>query len=172
MIRDLGLKRTSRRLHLAASTASLHDHSDQGQHGSQGEADESQEDLPRLGRVAKRLSGQELPILTLHGGHDGADLLHEVELPAGEDPLERRVSGPLTSHPDRLAELDERFCNERHEGIEEPTGPEKYNINRDAEVTVILYKERVVKANHCFAKGKLSEKDVEMVSAEIGKLVK
>jgi hypothetical protein len=56
--------------------------------------------------------------------------------------------------------------------IEEPAGPEKYNINRDAEVTVILYKERVVQANHSFAKGKLTEKDIETVSAEIGKLVK
>jgi hypothetical protein len=56
--------------------------------------------------------------------------------------------------------------------IEEPAGPEKYDINRDAEVTVILYKERVVKANHSFAKGKLTERDVETVSAAIGKLVK
>ena len=30
-------------------------------------------------------------------------------------------------------------------------------------MTVILYKERVVKANHSFAKGKLTEKDIEMV---------
>ncbi len=56
--------------------------------------------------------------------------------------------------------------------IEEPAGPEKYNINRDAEVTVVLYKERVVKSNHSFAKGKLTEKDIETVSAEIAKLVK
>ena len=56
--------------------------------------------------------------------------------------------------------------------IEEPAGPEKYKINRDAEVTVVLYKERVVKANHSFAKGKLTDKDVETVSAEIAKLVK
>ena len=56
--------------------------------------------------------------------------------------------------------------------IEEPAGPEKYNINRNAEVTVVLYKERVGKANHSFAKGKLTEKDVEMVSAEIAQLVK
>lgn len=56
--------------------------------------------------------------------------------------------------------------------IEEPAGPEKYNINRDAEVTVVLYKERVVKVNRSFAKGKLTEKDVEAVSAEIAKLVK
>jgi hypothetical protein len=36
----------------------------------------------------------------------------------------------------------------------------------------VLYKERVVKANHSFAKGKLSEKDVDAVAADIAKLVK
>lgn len=56
--------------------------------------------------------------------------------------------------------------------IDEPAGPDKYNISKDADVTVVLYKERVVKANHTFAKGQLSDKDIDMVSAEIAKLVK
>jgi hypothetical protein len=56
--------------------------------------------------------------------------------------------------------------------IEEPAGPEKYNINRDAEITVLLYKERVVKANHSFGKGQLTEKDVDKVSAELARLIK
>ena len=56
--------------------------------------------------------------------------------------------------------------------IEEPAGPEKYNINREADVTVVLYKERVVKANHSFARGKLTEKDIDTVSADITKLLK
>jgi hypothetical protein len=56
--------------------------------------------------------------------------------------------------------------------IDEPVGPDKYNISKDADVTVVLYKERVVKANHTFAKGKLTDKDIDMVSAEIAKLVK
>jgi hypothetical protein len=56
--------------------------------------------------------------------------------------------------------------------IEVPAGPDKYNINREADVTVVLYKERVVKANHSFARGKLTEKDIDTVSADIAKLVK
>lgn len=56
--------------------------------------------------------------------------------------------------------------------IEEPAGPDKYNINREADVTVVLYKERVVKANHSFARGKLTEKDIDAVAADIAKLVK
>jgi hypothetical protein len=56
--------------------------------------------------------------------------------------------------------------------IESDSGPEKYNINKDADVTILLYKERVVATNFTFEKGKLSEKDVDSVVDEIGKLVK
>ena len=56
--------------------------------------------------------------------------------------------------------------------IESAEGPEKYNISKDADVTVLLYKDRTVVANHTFAKGKLTEKDIEKVNADIAKLVK
>jgi len=56
--------------------------------------------------------------------------------------------------------------------IDEPVGPDKYNISKEADVTVVLYKERVVQANHTFAKGKLTDKDITAISAEIAKLVK
>jgi hypothetical protein len=56
--------------------------------------------------------------------------------------------------------------------IDSDSGPEKYNINKDAEVTILLYKERIVAANYTFPKGKLAEKDVEKVLADITKLVK
>lgn len=56
--------------------------------------------------------------------------------------------------------------------IESAEGPEKYGISKDADVTVLIYKERVVTANYTFGKGKLTEKDVEKVNADIAKLVK
>ena len=56
--------------------------------------------------------------------------------------------------------------------IDEPIGPAKYNLARDADVTVLLYKDRVVTANHAFAKGKLTATDVEAIVAEVAKLVK
>ena len=56
--------------------------------------------------------------------------------------------------------------------IESNEGPEKYSISKDADVTVLLYKERTVVANHTFGKGKLTEKDVEKVTADIAKIVK
>lgn len=56
--------------------------------------------------------------------------------------------------------------------IESPAGPDKYGISKDADVTVVVYKDRVVTANHSFAKGKLTEKDIEKVTADIAKVVK
>ena len=56
--------------------------------------------------------------------------------------------------------------------IESAEGPEKYNISKGADVTVVLYKERVVVSNFTFEKGKLTEKDVEKVVSSIGNLVK
>lgn len=56
--------------------------------------------------------------------------------------------------------------------IESPEGPEKYNISKTADVTVLLYKERVVVNNFSFEKGKLADKDVDAVVAGIAKLVK
>src|SRR5260370_35373579 len=37
--------------------------------------------------------------------------------------------------------------------IDNPAGPEKYKIAKDAEVTVVLYNEHKVMANHAFRKG-------------------
>jgi hypothetical protein len=52
-----------------------------------------------------------------------------------------------------------------------PTGPEAYKIAKDADVTVVLYTKRVVKANYTFEKGKLTDKDVEKVLADVSKIL-
>jgi hypothetical protein len=56
--------------------------------------------------------------------------------------------------------------------VEESAGPEKYNISKDADVTVIVYKERLVTSNYTFGKGKMTEKDSEKIAADIAKIVK
>ena len=38
-----------------------------------------------------------------------------------------------------------------------PAGPPKYKLNKDADVTVVLYTQHMVKANHAFGKGELKE---------------
>ena len=50
--------------------------------------------------------------------------------------------------------------------------PEKYALNKDADVTVILYVDRIVKANYSFAKGKLTDKDIDAVVKDVAKIVK
>lgn len=49
--------------------------------------------------------------------------------------------------------------------------PEKYALNKDADVTVVLYVNRVVKANYSFAKGKLTDKDIEAVVKDVAKII-
>ncbi len=56
--------------------------------------------------------------------------------------------------------------------IDTPSGPSGYKIAKDADLTVVLYTDRKVKANMVFKKGEMTDKDIEMIVAEAGKLVK
>jgi hypothetical protein len=55
--------------------------------------------------------------------------------------------------------------------IDNPAGPEKYNISKEADVTVLLYTGRIVKANHSF-KGTLKDADIEKITNDIPKIIK
>ncbi len=52
-----------------------------------------------------------------------------------------------------------------------PEGPKGYNVSKEAEVTVILYTDRVVKAKHVFGKGELKEKDVDAILADLPRIL-
>ena len=54
--------------------------------------------------------------------------------------------------------------------VEGPDGPEKYRINKDADVTVILYRKLNVAANFAYAKDKLTDKEIGDILAAIDKL--
>jgi predicted DNA-binding ribbon-helix-helix protein len=56
--------------------------------------------------------------------------------------------------------------------VDNPAGPEKYNVAKDAEVTVVLYVERNVKANHSFKKGELKDDKIETIVKDLSKIVK
>ena len=49
--------------------------------------------------------------------------------------------------------------------------PAKYNLSKDADVTVVLYVARVVMANYSFPKGKLTDKDIDAVVKYVEKIV-
>jgi hypothetical protein len=54
--------------------------------------------------------------------------------------------------------------------IDNPAGPEKYKIAKDADVTVVLYTDFEVKANHTFRKGDLTDAAITKVVADVAKI--
>jgi len=55
--------------------------------------------------------------------------------------------------------------------IDNAAGPERYNVSKDADVTVVLYTKHNVKANYAFPKGKMTEKDVDKIVADLSKIL-
>ena len=56
--------------------------------------------------------------------------------------------------------------------IDNPAGPKSYEIAKDADVTVLLYTDFEVKANHAFRKGELNDAAITKVVADVAKIVK
>jgi len=54
--------------------------------------------------------------------------------------------------------------------VDNPSGPNKYNVSKEADLTVVLYTERTTKANMAFEKGKITDKDITAVEEGISKL--
>ena len=55
--------------------------------------------------------------------------------------------------------------------VEGVAGPGDYKIDKDAEVTVMLWKNQEVEINHAFKKGELHKKQIDEVMADVKKLV-
>ena len=55
--------------------------------------------------------------------------------------------------------------------IDNPTGPEKYEVNKDADVTVVLYTKREIKANYTFKKGELTAEKIDAIVKDVAKIV-
>jgi hypothetical protein len=55
--------------------------------------------------------------------------------------------------------------------IDNPAGPKAYNVAKDADVTVVLYVDRKVKANYAFKKGELKEGDIEKIVKDVPKIL-
>jgi hypothetical protein len=56
-------------------------------------------------------------------------------------------------------------------GFTEAAGPNAYDVAADAEVTVVLYTGRVVKANYAFKKGKMTADDVTRIVGDLPKIL-
>jgi hypothetical protein len=113
----------------------------------------------------------------------------------------REVSGPLTSLVKKIDEATAKnksakmgsfvvFCSDS-EGLEKqlkeladkeklkdivlsidnPTGPPRYNVAKEADVTVVLYNKHKVAANFAFKKGELDDKKVEDILKAVPKIL-
>src|SRR5262249_50664108 len=55
--------------------------------------------------------------------------------------------------------------------IDNPSGPKGYEVSKDADITVVLYTKRTVKANYAFKKGQMKSKDVDAIVADVAKIL-
>jgi hypothetical protein len=55
--------------------------------------------------------------------------------------------------------------------IDNPAGPEGYDIAKDADVTVLLYVGQQVKVNHAYKKGELTGNEVDRILKELPKIL-
>lgn len=55
--------------------------------------------------------------------------------------------------------------------VDRKAGPSGYKLDPKADVTVILYTRKTVKANHAFKKGELEDKDVEAILGDLPKIL-
>jgi hypothetical protein len=53
---------------------------------------------------------------------------------------------------------------------QEITGPPNYDLAKDAEITVLMWKKSAVKVNHAY-KSDLTEKDVDTIVADLSKIL-
>ena len=55
--------------------------------------------------------------------------------------------------------------------VDTPEGPKGYKVDKDADVTVVLYVKRHVKVNHAFHKGELNASGIEKIMADVPKIL-
>ena len=54
--------------------------------------------------------------------------------------------------------------------MDNPAGPRGYKIVKDADITVVLYTYRVIKANYSFKKGAMTAADIEKILKDLPKI--
>ena len=55
--------------------------------------------------------------------------------------------------------------------VDNPSGPPAYKVAKDADVTVVLYNQRDVKANFAFKQGELNDAAIKKVVGAVSKIV-
>jgi hypothetical protein len=55
--------------------------------------------------------------------------------------------------------------------IDNPAGPKGYNVAKESDVTIVLYRDRTAKVNHAFKKGEMTAEDVDTIVGELPKIL-
>jgi hypothetical protein len=55
--------------------------------------------------------------------------------------------------------------------VDEPRGPDGFSVAPEADLTVVLYRNFEIKANHAFRKGELTGKSVDAIMADVPKIL-
>jgi len=55
--------------------------------------------------------------------------------------------------------------------IDPPAGPEGFQVAREADVTIVLYRDFEVRANHAFRKGELNDQAIAKIVADVAKIL-
>jgi hypothetical protein len=55
--------------------------------------------------------------------------------------------------------------------VDKKSGPEEYDLDKDADVTVVLYVQRQVKGQYAYKKGEFKSKDVDAIIKDLPKIV-
>jgi hypothetical protein len=55
--------------------------------------------------------------------------------------------------------------------IDNPAGPQKYNIAKEADVTVVLYSDHVVRCSYAYRAGELNDRAVSQIVASVPKIL-
>ncbi|MGL6096790.1 MAG: hypothetical protein ACRC7O_13460 [Fimbriiglobus sp.] len=92
--------------------------------------------------------------------NSGCDMGSFVVFCADDEKLEAKLKEMVTK-----AELKKVILS-----IDTPTGPAKYSIAKDADITVVLYNEGKVVVNKAFKKGDITDADIDTIIADVSKI--
>jgi hypothetical protein len=105
-----------------------------------------------------------------------ASLVKQIDAKIGENPRLKSFVVIMTKDGDKTREALSKLAKEasvKHVPltmIGEIDGPPDYEIARDADITVLMWKQHKVKVNQGY-KGELTEKDIEKIVASIPKVL-
>jgi hypothetical protein len=114
----------------------------------------AREHSPELGKLVKKID-------EATGKNKEASMGSFVVFLSDKEGLDKELAAAAEKHEIKNTVLS----------IDNPAGPSKYNVAKDADITVVLYVDRTVKANHSFKKGEMKDADIDTIVKDIPKIL-